>query len=194
MSDEYLKASSLCTSCYLNSFDEFCHLLKEVRVRFVGFGAEEDEWLNVKKAVRQRSVPLEHSECHTVKVGDVLLCFQVTQIALFYLSFSEMVFILVIPFNLTVCLNFLGEKRSSNLLWCSCFRNPKETPWYKRLQVSFLDSVWPWQHWGKYCLAKCICIFQFRGTTSFACYEFHINWHGSLLLVKWLSKKFDLSI
>ncbi|KAE8056630.1 hypothetical protein FH972_013383 [Carpinus fangiana] len=48
----------------------------EVRVRFVGFGAEEDEWLNVKKAVRQRSVPLEHSECHTVKVGDVLLCFQ----------------------------------------------------------------------------------------------------------------------
>lgn len=48
----------------------------EVRVRFVGFGAEEDEWLNVKKAVRQRSVPLEHSECHTVKVGDVVLCFQ----------------------------------------------------------------------------------------------------------------------
>lgn len=83
MNNEYLKASSLCTSCYLNSFDEFCHLLKEVRVRFVGFGAEEDEWLNVKKAVRQRSVPLEHSECHTVKVGDVLLCFQVIQIALF---------------------------------------------------------------------------------------------------------------
>ncbi|XP_062164774.1 protein SAWADEE HOMEODOMAIN HOMOLOG 1-like isoform X3 [Alnus glutinosa] len=47
----------------------------EVRVRFVGFGAEEDEWLNVKK-VRQRSVPLEHSECHTVKVGDIVLCFQ----------------------------------------------------------------------------------------------------------------------
>ncbi|XP_050157681.1 protein SAWADEE HOMEODOMAIN HOMOLOG 1-like [Malus sylvestris] len=33
----------------------------EVRVRFVGFGAEEDEWVNVKKAVRERSVPVEHS-------------------------------------------------------------------------------------------------------------------------------------
>ncbi|XP_068344236.1 protein SAWADEE HOMEODOMAIN HOMOLOG 1-like isoform X4 [Pyrus communis] len=39
----------------------------EVRVKFVGFGAEEDEWVNVKKAVRERSVPLEHSECHTLK-------------------------------------------------------------------------------------------------------------------------------
>lgn len=48
----------------------------EVHVRFIGFGAEEDEWVNVKKAVRQRSVPLEHSECHKVKVGDLVLCFQ----------------------------------------------------------------------------------------------------------------------
>lgn len=48
----------------------------EVLVRFVGFGAEEDEWINVKKGIRQRSVPLENSECHKVKVGDLLLCFQ----------------------------------------------------------------------------------------------------------------------
>ncbi|KAK9273270.1 hypothetical protein L1049_018077 [Liquidambar formosana] len=48
----------------------------EVRVRFVGFGAEEDEWVNVKKAVRERSVPLEHSECQKIKVGDIVLCFQ----------------------------------------------------------------------------------------------------------------------
>ncbi|KAF3446729.1 hypothetical protein FNV43_RR11909 [Rhamnella rubrinervis] len=48
----------------------------EVRVRFVGFGAEEDEWVNIKKAVRERSIPLEHSECHMVKVGDLVLCFQ----------------------------------------------------------------------------------------------------------------------
>ncbi|TQD91148.1 hypothetical protein C1H46_023267 [Malus baccata] len=46
----------------------------EVRVRFVGFGAKEDEWVNVKKAVRERSVPLEHSECRTLKVGDHVLC------------------------------------------------------------------------------------------------------------------------
>ncbi|KAK6912759.1 SAWADEE domain [Dillenia turbinata] len=48
----------------------------EVLVRFVGFGAEEDEWVNIKKCVRERSVPLEHSECQKVKVGDVVLCFQ----------------------------------------------------------------------------------------------------------------------
>ncbi|XP_038698376.1 protein SAWADEE HOMEODOMAIN HOMOLOG 1-like isoform X1 [Tripterygium wilfordii] len=48
----------------------------EVLVRFVGFGAEEDEWINVKKAVRERSIPLEHTECNAVKVGDLVLCFQ----------------------------------------------------------------------------------------------------------------------
>uniref|UniRef100_A0A803QVY3 SAWADEE domain-containing protein n=1 Tax=Cannabis sativa TaxID=3483 RepID=A0A803QVY3_CANSA len=48
----------------------------EVRVRFVGYGAEEDEWINIKKGVRERSVPLEHSECHKVEVGDPVLCFQ----------------------------------------------------------------------------------------------------------------------
>ncbi|KAK6273923.1 hypothetical protein POUND7_011006 [Theobroma cacao] len=48
----------------------------EVRVRFVGFGAEEDEWVNVKKAVRERSIPFEHTECDKVKVGDLVLCLQ----------------------------------------------------------------------------------------------------------------------
>ncbi|XP_008810648.1 protein SAWADEE HOMEODOMAIN HOMOLOG 1 isoform X5 [Phoenix dactylifera] len=48
----------------------------EVRVRYQGFGAEEDEWVNVKKAVRERSVPLESSECWKVAVGDLVLCFQ----------------------------------------------------------------------------------------------------------------------
>ncbi|KAF5199073.1 Sawadee homeodomain-like protein [Thalictrum thalictroides] len=47
----------------------------EVRVRFVGFGAEEDEWVNVKTGVRERSLPLESSECHKVNVGDLVLCF-----------------------------------------------------------------------------------------------------------------------
>ena len=58
--------------------DWFADSLKEVRVRFVGFGAEEDEWVNIKQAVRERSVPLEHSECQKVKAGDLVLCFQVT--------------------------------------------------------------------------------------------------------------------
>ncbi|XP_027082722.1 protein SAWADEE HOMEODOMAIN HOMOLOG 1-like [Coffea eugenioides] len=48
----------------------------EVRVRYVGFGPEEDEWVNVIKSVRERSVSLEHSECHKVRVGDIVLCFQ----------------------------------------------------------------------------------------------------------------------
>lgn len=48
----------------------------EVRVRFSGFGKEEDEWVNVRTGVRERSIPLEPSECEKVKVGDLVLCFQ----------------------------------------------------------------------------------------------------------------------
>ncbi|XP_077238816.1 DNA-BINDING TRANSCRIPTION FACTOR 2 [Tasmannia lanceolata] len=48
----------------------------EVRVRFSGFGAEEDEWINVRKCVRQRSLPCEATECVVVLPGDLILCFQ----------------------------------------------------------------------------------------------------------------------
>ncbi|XP_074276483.1 protein SAWADEE HOMEODOMAIN HOMOLOG 1-like isoform X2 [Silene latifolia] len=48
----------------------------EVRVRFVGFGPDEDEWINVKNDVRERSIPLENWECQKVNVGDVKLCLQ----------------------------------------------------------------------------------------------------------------------
>ncbi|KAG5578290.1 hypothetical protein H5410_058424, partial [Solanum commersonii] len=48
----------------------------EALVRFVGFGLGEDEWVNVRKAVRERSVALENSECNKVQVGDIILCFQ----------------------------------------------------------------------------------------------------------------------
>ena len=48
-------------------------------MRFVGFGAEEDEWVNVKNDVRERSIPLENWECQKVKPGDVMLCLQVTK-------------------------------------------------------------------------------------------------------------------
>ncbi|XP_059640965.1 protein SAWADEE HOMEODOMAIN HOMOLOG 1 [Cornus florida] len=48
----------------------------EVRVRFAGFKNVEDEWVNVKTAVRERSIPLEPSECHKVKVGDLVLCYR----------------------------------------------------------------------------------------------------------------------
>ncbi|KAL6556634.1 hypothetical protein OROGR_005922 [Orobanche gracilis] len=51
----------------------------EVRVRYVGFGAEEDEWVNAKESVRVRSVALEPSECQKVKVGDLVVCFQERQ-------------------------------------------------------------------------------------------------------------------
>ncbi|XP_061369604.1 protein SAWADEE HOMEODOMAIN HOMOLOG 2-like [Gastrolobium bilobum] len=48
----------------------------EVQVRFVGFGDEEDEWINIKNSVRQRSIPLENTECSNLKVGDPVLCLQ----------------------------------------------------------------------------------------------------------------------
>ncbi|KAJ4726380.1 Protein SAWADEE HOMEODOMAIN 2 [Melia azedarach] len=48
----------------------------EVQVRFAGFGPEEDEWVNIKKHLRQRSLPCEASECVAVLPGDLILCFQ----------------------------------------------------------------------------------------------------------------------
>ncbi|XP_020227511.1 protein SAWADEE HOMEODOMAIN HOMOLOG 1 isoform X1 [Cajanus cajan] len=47
----------------------------EARVRYAGFGKEQDEWMNVREGVRERSVPLEPSECHKVKDGHLVLCF-----------------------------------------------------------------------------------------------------------------------
>lgn len=52
-------------------------IVQEVLVRFSGFGPEEDEWVNVRKHVRQRSLPCESSECVAVLPGDLILCFQV---------------------------------------------------------------------------------------------------------------------
>ncbi|XP_068664692.1 protein SAWADEE HOMEODOMAIN HOMOLOG 2-like isoform X2 [Aristolochia californica] len=48
----------------------------EVRVEFSGFGEEEDEWVNVHKCVRQRSLPCESTECVVVVPGDLILCYQ----------------------------------------------------------------------------------------------------------------------
>ncbi|KAL3528699.1 hypothetical protein ACH5RR_008021 [Cinchona calisaya] len=48
----------------------------EVRVRYGGYDKDQDEWLNVKRAIRERSIPLDDSECERVKVGDHVLCFR----------------------------------------------------------------------------------------------------------------------
>ncbi|XP_020554519.1 protein SAWADEE HOMEODOMAIN HOMOLOG 2 isoform X2 [Sesamum indicum] len=48
----------------------------EALVRFAGFGPEEDEWVNIRRHVRQRSLPCESSECVAVLPGDLILCFQ----------------------------------------------------------------------------------------------------------------------
>ncbi|KAL6538322.1 hypothetical protein OROGR_012310 [Orobanche gracilis] len=45
-------------------------------VRFAGFGPEEDEWVNIRRHVRQRSLPCESLECVAVLPGDLILCFQ----------------------------------------------------------------------------------------------------------------------
>ncbi|XP_028778934.1 protein SAWADEE HOMEODOMAIN HOMOLOG 1 isoform X2 [Neltuma alba] len=48
----------------------------EVRVRYAGFSKNQDEWVNVKESVRERSIPLVPTECDKVKEGDLMLCFQ----------------------------------------------------------------------------------------------------------------------
>ncbi|CAN1190209.1 Protein SAWADEE HOMEODOMAIN HOMOLOG 1 [Linum perenne] len=48
----------------------------EVRVRYAGYRNTDDEWVNLKRAVRERSIPLEPLECRKVKVGDLVLCFR----------------------------------------------------------------------------------------------------------------------
>ncbi|GKC15484.1 retrovirus-related pol polyprotein LINE-1 [Tanacetum coccineum] len=51
----------------------------EVRVRFSGFSHDEDEWVNARSGVRERSIPLVASECHKVKVGDLVLCYRANE-------------------------------------------------------------------------------------------------------------------
>lgn len=48
----------------------------EALVRLSGFGEEEDEWVNIRKNVRQQSLPCESSECVGILPGDLVLCFQ----------------------------------------------------------------------------------------------------------------------
>ncbi|KAE8705403.1 Leucine-rich repeat protein kinase family protein [Hibiscus syriacus] len=48
----------------------------DVQVRFVRYEAEDDEWVNVKKAVREQSISFEHSECNKVSIGNLVLCLQ----------------------------------------------------------------------------------------------------------------------
>nr|GEX83995.1 homeodomain-like, SAWADEE domain protein [Tanacetum cinerariifolium] len=48
----------------------------EVLVQFAGFEAEEDEWVNVRKNVRQRSFLSGSSECVAVLPSDFVLCIQ----------------------------------------------------------------------------------------------------------------------
>ncbi|KAJ9170210.1 hypothetical protein P3X46_018336 [Hevea brasiliensis] len=51
-------------------------LIIEVLFRFAGFGPDEDEWVNIRKHVRQRSLPCEASEWAAVLPGELILCFQ----------------------------------------------------------------------------------------------------------------------
>lgn len=46
-------------------------------MRFAGFRNDQDEWVSVRRGLRERSIPLDHSECDKVEVGDLVLCFRV---------------------------------------------------------------------------------------------------------------------
>ncbi|KAG6544711.1 hypothetical protein Mapa_013901 [Marchantia paleacea] len=48
----------------------------EVHVRFVGFRAKDDEWVDVRTSLRERSLPCEASDCVAILPGDLVLCFQ----------------------------------------------------------------------------------------------------------------------
>ncbi|XBI50800.1 hypothetical protein VPH35_114156 [Triticum aestivum] len=49
---------------------------QEVQVWFSGFWAEEEEWINVCKSLRLRSLPCVARECVDVLPGDLILCYQ----------------------------------------------------------------------------------------------------------------------
>ena len=72
-------------------------------MRFAGFGNSHDEWVNVREGVRERSIPLEASECHKVKVGDLVLCYQVP----FWLSLSPL-FLFSLSCHLHVIFTFMN--------------------------------------------------------------------------------------
>lgn len=148
--------SNCCTIWDLHIYDfihKYTHsnlllqIWQYVRVRFAGFGKEEDEWVSVTKAVRERSIPLEHSECNKVNVGDLVLCFRVppyisllTAILLSYLSTSNM---------LTFLLHWSpGIWGSCTLLRCTCYGNREEGAWQQQLHVCFCSSLGPRQSWG----------------------------------------------
>ncbi|KVH97991.1 hypothetical protein Ccrd_023805 [Cynara cardunculus var. scolymus] len=65
-------------AAFLNFRVLYCGEL-EVRVRFCGFSHDQDEWVNVRRGLRERSIPLVPSECHKVKVGDHLLCYRANE-------------------------------------------------------------------------------------------------------------------
>ncbi|KAL2326758.1 hypothetical protein Fmac_020185 [Flemingia macrophylla] len=48
----------------------------EVLVRFPAFQPGEEEWINIRKHVRPRSLPCVPSDCVLVIPGDLVLCFQ----------------------------------------------------------------------------------------------------------------------
>ncbi|CAN0858772.1 Protein SAWADEE HOMEODOMAIN HOMOLOG 1 [Linum grandiflorum] len=67
------------------SYRVLCSGELEVRVRYAGYRNTDDEWVNLKRAVRERSIPLEPSECQKVEVGDLVLCFRVNHPLHFFL-------------------------------------------------------------------------------------------------------------
>ncbi|GJM99801.1 hypothetical protein PR202_ga16936 [Eleusine coracana subsp. coracana] len=58
----------------------------EVMVHFVGLRAEDDEWVDVRTCVRQRSLPCQATECACIVRGDLVLCFQFHYILYYFLK------------------------------------------------------------------------------------------------------------
>lgn len=102
--------------------------------------------MNVKKGVRERSIPLEPSECHKVQDGNLVLCFMVRGI-IFY-SASIYLSDVMVKFSTSLFWFFTGTRGLCSLLWCSSCENPEEDAWSNRVYLHLLCSISPWQHWG----------------------------------------------
>ena len=148
---------------HLRSFTKsnYCWIPQEVRVRFSGFSYDQDEWVNVKRGVRERSIPLEPSECHRVEVGDLVLCFRVC-LPLWYVLTLKMTWKLDIRIfpsltdvniwytrgigiafqNQFISFWLSGNWWSGNICRCIHCWSPKEITWYQSLQLHLCCSLW----------------------------------------------------
>ncbi|MED6118890.1 hypothetical protein PIB30_006681 [Stylosanthes scabra] len=119
----------------------------EVRIRYAGFGKEQDEWMNVKEGVRERSIPLEPSECHKVNDGDLVLCFLEKDDYALYVD-AHIVQVLRRLHGPTECrcifvVRYLHDKTEEGVPWNRlCCRPTQEENVPEEIPLNPLEDLW----------------------------------------------------